>query len=56
LYRDIFGCKKAEFPLRYLGIPIHYRKLKNTDWREVEERFEKGLVAGKENIYQSGEG
>jgi hypothetical protein len=41
LYRDIFGCKKAEIPLRYLGIPIHYRKLKNTGWREVEEKFEK---------------
>jgi hypothetical protein len=30
-----------------LGIPIHYRKFKNTDWREVEERFEKRLSSWK---------
>jgi hypothetical protein len=27
-YRNIFGCELGPFPLRYLGIPIHFRKLK----------------------------
>jgi predicted component of type VI protein secretion system len=27
--------------MRYLGIPIHYRRLSNADWKRVEERFEK---------------
>ena len=26
-----------------LGIPIHFRKLRNADWHKVEERFEKKL-------------
>jgi hypothetical protein len=29
--------------MRYLGNPIHFRKLSNTDWIKVEERFEKWL-------------
>ncbi|WVZ51703.1 hypothetical protein U9M48_002818, partial [Paspalum notatum var. saurae] len=38
-YKDIFGCKHGEIPLRYLGIPIHFKKkLKNADWKQVEER------------------
>jgi len=33
--------------MRYLGIPIHYRKLTNADWSKVEERFEKRLSSWK---------
>lgn len=43
IYRGVFGCKTGEFALNYLGIPIHYKKLRNSDWRMVEERFEKRL-------------
>jgi hypothetical protein len=42
-YRDLFGCEAGAFPFRYLGIPIHYRKLKNGEWKPVEDRFEKKL-------------
>ena len=42
-YTQLFGCKSGEFPMTYLGIPIHFRKLRNADWRTVEERFDKRL-------------
>jgi hypothetical protein len=42
-YREIFGCEAGTFPFRYLGIPIHFRKLKNGEWKPVEDRFEKKL-------------
>jgi hypothetical protein len=29
------------------GIPVHYKKLRNSDWRKVEERFEKRLTSCK---------
>jgi hypothetical protein len=29
LYRDLFGWDIGSLPFRYLGIPIHFRKLKN---------------------------
>jgi hypothetical protein len=27
-YITLFGCEPGSFPFRYLGIPIHFRKLK----------------------------
>ena len=40
-YRTIFGCEIGALPFKYLGIPIHYRKLLNKEWKSVEDRFEK---------------
>ena len=47
LYTELFGCKPGNLPINYLGIPIHFRKLKNRDWAKVEERFEKRLSSWK---------
>ena len=47
LYMELFGCKPGSFPIRYLGIPIHYRKLSNSDWLKIQERFEKCLRSWK---------
>jgi hypothetical protein len=48
-YKQLFGCETGSLPFRYLGIPIHYRKLKNSEWNPVESRFETklGCWAGK---------
>jgi hypothetical protein len=40
-YKIIFGCEIGSLPFRYLGIPIHFRKLKNGEWNPIEDRFEK---------------
>ena len=42
-YMGLFGCNPDTFPICYLGIPIHYRKLSNNDWMKIQERFEKCL-------------
>jgi len=42
-YAQMFGCALGSYPFRYLGIPMHFRKLSNKDWKVVEERFEKKL-------------
>ncbi|WVZ90234.1 hypothetical protein U9M48_036551 [Paspalum notatum var. saurae] len=47
LYTELFGCKAGNFPINYLGIPIHYRKLRNSDWVKVEKRFLKKLNSWK---------
>jgi len=36
-YMELFGCNLSNFPIRYLGIPIHYRKLSNNDWVRIQE-------------------
>ena len=39
----LFGCAPGSLPFKYLGIPIHYRKLKNGEWKPVVDRFERKL-------------
>jgi hypothetical protein len=36
-YEQLFGCKKGSYPFKYLGIPMHHRKLSNEDWEMIEE-------------------
>jgi hypothetical protein len=47
VYSQIFGCESGSFPFRYLGIPMHHKKLLNRDWKEIEERFQKKLSCWK---------
>jgi hypothetical protein len=42
-YADIFGCGIYEFPISYLVILIHYRRLINVEWEHVEEGLQKRL-------------
>ena len=46
-FTHLFGCEVGAFPFRYLGIPIHFKKLRNRDWKGVEDRFEKKLSSWK---------
>jgi hypothetical protein len=38
-YKELFGCESRTLPFKYLGIPIHFRKLKNGEWKLVEDQF-----------------
>lgn len=42
-YLEIFGCERGCFPFKYLGIPIHFRRLRNNELTGLEDRFEKRL-------------
>ena len=42
-YTENFGCEVGALPFRYLGIPIHHRKLLNKEWNPAENRFENKL-------------
>ncbi|WVZ62664.1 hypothetical protein U9M48_012381 [Paspalum notatum var. saurae] len=54
IYSELFGCRVGSLPFRYLGLPMHYKKLKNSDWRHVEERFEKRLSGWKGKLLSVG--
>jgi hypothetical protein len=47
LYEQLFELKKGTYPFKYLGIPIHYRRLNNKDWAIIEEGIEKKLISWK---------
>jgi hypothetical protein len=46
-YKVLFGCQDILFPFRYLGISMHFRKLRNAEWKAIEERIEKKLSSWK---------
>ena len=54
-YAEIFGCEQVQFPIMYLGIPIHYRKLTNVEWKHVEERLPARLSSWKGKLLSLGE-
>ena len=39
LYAELFGCGQCQFPISYLGIPIHHRRLTLAELKHVEERL-----------------
>jgi hypothetical protein len=47
-YTSIFGCHEGLYPFKYLGIPMHYRKLNNGDRKFIEHRIEKRLSSWKD--------
>ena len=53
-YAELFGCEQGQFPIRYLGIPIHYRRLTNAEWKLVEERLQARLNSWKGKLLSLG--
>jgi hypothetical protein len=53
-YTDLFGCGQGHFPMRYLGILIHYRRLTLAEWKLVEERLQKRLSSWKDKVLSLG--
>jgi hypothetical protein len=54
LYADIFGCELGSFPISYLGIPIHFRRLTLSEWKFVEDRIQKRLSSWKGKLLSLG--
>jgi hypothetical protein len=54
LYAELFGCNQGQFPIRYLGIPIHFRRLTNVEWKIVEERMQLRLSSWKGKLLSIG--
>ncbi|WVZ53042.1 hypothetical protein U9M48_004033 [Paspalum notatum var. saurae] len=49
-FEQLFGIvwmQIGDFPIKYLGMPIHFKKLRNSDWNIVEERVGKRLAGWK---------
>jgi hypothetical protein len=53
-YAHIFRCDMGSFPFRYLGIPMHHRKLMNKDRKYVEQRFQKRLNCWRSKMLSVG--
>jgi hypothetical protein len=54
-YRQLFGCESATLPFKYLGIPIYFQKLKNGEWKPIENCFEVKLSSWIGKLLSYGE-
>jgi hypothetical protein len=54
-YKHIFGCEAGNLPFRYLGVPIHHRRLLNKEWNPAENRFEKKLGCWQSKLLSYGD-
>ena len=54
-YRHIFGCESGTLPLKYLGIPVHYRTLRNAEWNPIENRFSSKLGCWRSKLLSYGD-
>jgi hypothetical protein len=52
----LFGCEIGTMPFKYLGIPMTHRRLRNSEWHYVINRFEKRLSNWKAKFLSSGGG
>ena len=43
-FARLFCCKKGEFPIKYLGVPLHYNKLTRKDLQPVVDKIIKRIV------------
>jgi hypothetical protein len=46
-YTNLFECGLGQYPFRYLGIPMHHKKISNADWKVIKEKFDKKLSCWK---------
>ena len=53
-YAELFDCGLGNFPISYLGIPIHHRRLTLAEWKHVEERLQKRLASWKGKLLSLG--
>ena len=54
-YKNIFGCASGTLPFCYLGVPIHYRRLRNSEWNSMEIRFASKLGCWKGKMLSYGD-
>jgi hypothetical protein len=40
-YTELFSCGLDKCPFRYLGIPMHHKRINNVDWKIIEEKMKR---------------
>ena len=46
-FARIFCCKRSDFPIRYLGVPLHFAKLRNEDLEPIIDKIVKRIAGWK---------
>jgi hypothetical protein len=46
-FAKIFYCKKSNFPIKYLGVPLHFTKLRREDLQPIIDKIIKRIAGRK---------
>jgi len=46
-FAKIFCCKKSNFPIKYLGVPLHFNKLRREDLQPIVDKILKRIAGWK---------
>src|SRR4051812_25535230 len=49
-FAQIFCCKIGSFPFKYLGVPLHFGKLRREDIQPIIDRIIKKISGGLANV------
>jgi hypothetical protein len=50
IYAETFGCPVGGFPIKYLGIPLHYQKLRRDDLHPLVDKIIKRIAGWREKL------
>jgi hypothetical protein len=53
-YTELFRCGMGQYPFKYIGLPMHHKKINNADWKIKEDKFEKRLSCWKGKMLSYG--
>jgi hypothetical protein len=53
-YASIFYCRLGSFPFKYLGVPLHYDKLRRDDIQPVIDKIIKTIAGWKGKLLSYG--
>jgi hypothetical protein len=53
---QVFGCKVSEFPIKYLGVPLHFGKLKKEDIQPLTYSIIKIIVGWRDRLLNHASG
>jgi hypothetical protein len=51
LAAHIFGCPFGSFPIKYLGVPLHFDKLRREDLHPVIDKILMRIAVGGGNFF-----
>ena len=54
IFAQILGCKLSEFPIKYLGAPLHHRKLKKSELQPTVDKIIKRGAGWRGRLLSSG--
>jgi hypothetical protein len=55
-FANIFGCPVGAFPIKYIGIPLHYQKLRREDLQPLIDKIIKKIAGWRGKLLTQADG